>query len=212
MSLTISQMRSLVRRGLGDLTTADMPDSEVDEYLSMALWELDNQYDFREKECIVEFDLVSGQRQYSLTADVDALLGVSVRDEQQWHRLDRMSEDWYTDEYNEDTEEQDLPEKYMRVEDVVLLYPTPDEAYRAQIFQLKELASETDLPRNWHEILVDEAIVKGLKYSGDINQAQQYANFPLQARRQSVLNRTKEEEDSENAGLRVRREGIGNWR
>lgn len=218
MSLTLQEIRDLVRRALGDLTSADMPDSEVDQYINMAIWSLEDQYDFKAKECFVESDTADGQARYTVPSDLDAIMGVNIRKDQQWTRLDRTTEDWYYDNYDEDSDATGVPERYWRRDTTLILHPTPDDVYRIGLMewrQLNSLANSGDipeLPRNWHEIIVDEAIVKGLKYNGDINQAQQFANFPVQQRRQAVLGKNKEEEDSEQAGLNVRSEGRTNWR
>lgn len=219
MSLTLQNIRDLVRRACGNLDSADMPDAEVDQYVNMAIWELEDQYPFKAKECFKETDTVAGQAKYNIPSDLSAVMGVSLRDDNnQWHRLDRMTEDWYWDNYDEDSGEESRPERYMRLDEVIYLYPTPDDVYRLGLLNWREIASLStsgdtpELPRNWHEIIADTAVVKALKYTGDINQAQQYANFPIRARREAVLDKTKEEEDSEQAGLDVRREGTRNWR
>lgn len=211
MSLSLTQMRALVRKGLGGLDSTDLADDDVDLYLNMSLWELEDKFPFEEKECVVTTSTVDGQRSYGLPSDLDALRSVAIFDDNgQSVKLNRMSDHWYDENYNTDTDEKGQPEKYLRRRNGVILWPTPDDVYTLQLTMwrtveslLSGLVETPGLPRNWHEIVVEGAIVRGHFYDQDYNLAQQAGNFPIGKVRSAVLASSKEEKfDSRWAGMR----------
>lgn len=220
MSLDLSDMRELLRQGLGGLDSQDLPDAEADRLLNMALWSIEDRFDFQTKETMASGTLVSGTETVSLPSDLDAITSVAVQEDQgnRWQKLDRTTQDFLDDHQDPDAESEAFPEKYLRRDAEIILYPTPDKAYSYRIALREAVASlaaagdTPDLPRNWHEIVVEEAVVRGHFYHQDYNLAQMAANFSVGHQRSAVLSQNKEEEDSRRSGLEVESEGRRNWR
>ncbi len=222
LGLTLQEMRDLVRKGLGNITIQDLGNDEVDRFLEMSFWELEAKYPFKEKECRIEFPLVIGTHMYELPnftvpdlVDVEALQSVSILDsDNTTHPLPRMTQSWWDTVYTHEksktkTEFRALPKYYVRMDETLILHPTPDKAYVIRLYFLKtlktviETPNEPDLPRSWHEIVVEGAITRGLFYDQDYAEAAQAANFPLSKIRSSVPVEAKEESDSHYAGLEI---------
>ena len=45
--LSLTRMQALLRKGLGGLDSTDLTNTEADEYLNLALWELEDKSPFR---------------------------------------------------------------------------------------------------------------------------------------------------------------------
>lgn len=219
LGLNLQEMRDLVRKGLGNITIQDLGNDEVDRFLEMSFWELEAKYPFKEKECRIEFPLVIGEHMYELPnfanlnpIDVEALQSVSVLDDDNTtHPLVRMTQTWWDTVYlhAKGSDYYALPRYYVRMDETLTLHPTPDRTYPIRIYFLKTLRTvietpdEPDLPRSWHEIVVEGAITRGLFYDQDYAEAAQAANFPLSKIRSSVPVKAKEEQDSHYSGLEV---------
>jgi hypothetical protein len=218
--LSLDRMRFLVRKGLGNLTEVDLPDLEVDELLNMSLWSLSERFPFKEKECVVEAPILAGVNSYGVPNlhHLDALYSLAVRGEDgEAEKLARRSMDWI--EQNRQVEDPALapeggkrgrPQYYTRWRNTIFLHPIPDKdyiiraAYWKTVPSLTEGSVETpDLPRNWHEIVVEGAITMGHYYNEDYNLAQQAENFRIGHERTAINVTAKEERDSRVAGLQV---------
>ena len=55
MSLTRTRMFALVRKGLGGIDSDDLTDPECDELLNLALWELEDKYEFDYDDLVNEY-------------------------------------------------------------------------------------------------------------------------------------------------------------
>lgn len=217
MSLTLTRMRYWLRKGLGGLDSNELDDTDADELLNMALWELDNKYPFKEKECLVTASTVAGQRSYTVPNNLDAIRTVSVVDDDDsddpadYHYLREMTNEWFENNAADDDEdERAMPERWLRRDDALILHPWPDAVYTLRLEMWRTVESlvsgsvdTPELPRNWHEIVVEKAIERGHFYNADYNLAQQAANFPIGKERGAVLDVTKEEEGVRFAGLDV---------
>jgi len=207
MSMSLEVMRKLVRRGLGGLTTEDLPDGEVDLYLNMSLWELESKFPFKEKEARTQMETVPSQGEYSLPETLDAIISVSVHHEGAAHKLKRLSFDQHDEIFNE--KRTGTPTHYKRRDRTLVLWPIPATAMPLHIVMWKSVASlletedEPNLPRNWHEIVVEGAVVRGHFYQEDYDEAVKAKNFQVGNIRSSVPTEAKEERDSRFAGVRV---------
>lgn len=214
--LQLDRMIALLRKGLGGLEAADLPDDEAQELLNLSLWELEDRFQFFQKECIVDSVSVIDQRDYPIPNDLDALVSVAVRGDSatdndlQWSKLERMSKHAYDEAYNEDTNTHQKPTHYFRLKRTLFLYPTPDKEYPLQLTFWRSLASLlsgtidiTGLPRNWDELVVEGAISRGHFYAQDYNLARQASDIQLTKVRGSTLAKLKEEKfDSRYARMR----------
>ncbi len=221
MTLTLARMQALLRKGLGGLDSDDLTDTEADEYLNLALWELEDKFPFRSKETNFDITLVIGQIEYDLQtlyaaesgSDIfDAIESIAVIDSNnRRHKLTRTSQSWVDENYDSDTDVRATPERYLRWEDKIRVYPEPDVALTMNMTMKESVESlatggniATGLPRNWDELVIEGAIVRGHFYNLDYNEARQAANFQLTKIRSSVLNVSKEEKaDSRYARLNV---------
>ena len=219
-NLTLTEMRVLVRKGLGGLTASELSNADTDQLLNLALKDLQAEFPLKEKECIVEAAATAGSDSYNLPADIDAIQGVTVIDEtsgsvdpKEFKKLKRLSMDEMEVRRTRDfADVRALPEYYTRWEDVLIVSPIPDKAYTIRVVMLKNLAlllegsvDTVGWPDEWDEILVKFAIAKGHFFNEDYNLEQQAQNSALGALRSAKLVNTAEEDDYRYAGLTVLR-------
>ena len=214
MSLTLTRMRALVRKGLGGLDATELPNLDTDELLNLALWELTNNYPFELKETLFTTTLVEGQEDYQLPSGLDGLISVAIIDSQSVRiRLDRMTRAWYDLNHIDTSAARATPEKFMREHTFLILEPTPDTddngltlsiTVLEDVTSLAESSNETTgLPRNWDELVVKGAIERGHFFNEDYDLARLAHNFVVSGIRESVPVISKEERDSRHAGLDV---------
>lgn len=216
MALTLTRMRALVRKGLGNLSTTQLSDPEVDELLNMSLWEVSDKYGFKEKECLRTLTLTAGTGTYALPADIDAIITVSVVDDEEgtFSFLRHVEFNWYEENAsNDDVDRRAKPQNWMRRDNALVLYPIPDKDYVLRLMMYKNIATmvsgsvdTADLPRNWHEIVVEGAVVRGHFYNEDYNLAQQAENFKINKERSAQLVNSKEQTGNKYSGLQVVRD------
>lgn len=211
MTLDLTAMRRLLRKGLGGLDATDLPNSETDELLNLSLWELESQFPFRAKVKTVVGVFVVNVATVTVPAPNDSLISIAVIDlEGKRHKLSRRSRHWY-DEEADPVNDKGLPRRYFREKETITVHPTPDAAYSREITMKETVASLLDpgnlvtgLPRNWDEIVVEGAITRGHFYVQDYLLARQAENFRLGKIRSAILTQSKEEkEDSRYARLNV---------
>lgn len=210
MSLDLAQMRKLVRKGLGGLSIEDLPNPDVDLYLNMSLWELESKFPFKEKECRSDAATVMGENEYQLPTTMDAIISVSVMVDGERRKLKRMSFDTHDEIYNEIEGKYGVPTHYKRRNNTLVLWPTPNAVYPVSLVFWKSVRSllegdtiEPNLPRNWHEIVVEGAIVRGHFFQEDYDEAAKAKNFQVGNIRSSVPTEAKEEGDSRWAGVQA---------
>ena len=215
--LTLLQMRKLVRDGLGGLDEQDLPDTDLDMLLNMSYWELESRFPFEEKNARTEFVTVVGTDEYSIGALelasatlLDAIQSISVIQNDQSYKLQRMTEDYYDELYSANTDERAIPRYYLRRDDSIVLWPVPDEVYTMRLFYLKTLQAILvgsveilNFPREWDELVVEGAVTRGHYYRQDYQLARESENFRVAKLRTASTTHAKEEEDSRYAGLVV---------
>ena len=219
MSLTLEQMRSLVREGLGGLSAQDLPDEKADIYLNVSLWELEDKFPFKAKESNYETALVVGKWSYDLNevTRLDAVSSVSFVDVHgNSHKLGRIGRDTFEEIFNDGTitSPNGVPCSYFRENDALIIWPpaSSQEAgrplkvfFKQSIESLMEADDTTGLPRNWDELVVMGAVSRGHFFGKSYTEARESRNFQAGIVRSTVATGTKEEEDSRYAGLRVAR-------
>ncbi len=213
MSLSNSDLRRLLRQGLGGLSSSDLSDDECDELLNLALWEVEDQFPFEIKETTYATTLVTDQNEYDLGSIslLDAIRSVSwVDDNGQSHTLDRMTRKQF-DEMNNDGSSSDVssdPLQYLREGNVLYIWPPPKSDYNGNTLQLavKEgvasiSASATGLPRNWDGIILQKAIAWGHNLRQDYDLRDKAENWAISKTRATVTTKAKEDKNSPFAGL-----------
>lgn len=211
MTLSLDRMLVLLRRGLGNLDSDDLGLVDATELLNMGLWELEDKFPFRAKESELRFPLVVDQFEYTLPTTLDAISSLAVLDAfEQRHKLGRASRAWMDENFDEDSDK-GTPTRYLREDTTLILHPIPDAILTMILTSKLSIESLTDgtveatgLPRNWDELVVEGAIVRGHFYSGDYNESRMAANFQVQKVRSAVQSLAKEEKaDSRYARLNV---------
>jgi hypothetical protein len=208
-------MRALVRKGLGGLSAADLPNLDTDELLNLALWELEDKYPFEAKETQWNTTLVTDQYEYGLPTGqflLDAISSIAVVNSQNERlKLDRISRESFDEIFDSDSSA--LPNKYFRENLILSIYPVPGTDENGLVLSLtakKSIASivsgsndETGLPRNWDELVVDGAIARGHFFNQDYDKAREARDFQVGIVRSTVPTEAKELEDSRYAGLDI---------
>ena len=213
MTLDLTVMRALLRKGLGGLDSADLIDADADQYLNMSLWDISDRFHFKEKECTTPSTLIAGTRAYDLPDTLDALISVSIQDIDSlvWKKLGRMSPHRLDEVMDSSTDAQAKPREYIRKNRKLIVDPIPDLAYPIRLFMFRTVESllsgsveTTGLPRNWDVLVVEGAITLGHYFNQDYTLARQAANFQVTGIREATLAQGKEEKyDSRYARMRV---------
>ncbi len=217
MSLTVTRMISLLRKGLGGITATELPDADAEELLNMSLWELEDKYPFETKETVFTSTLKVNKFEYNLggISRLDALVSISWVDTNgQSHKLDRMTRARYDEIFEDGTGSDPVgpPVQFLREGNVLTVWPPPSDeedgktlniALKESVESLSGGADTTGLPRNWDELVLMGAISRGHFYSLDYSQARESRNFQVGVIRSTVSTEAKEEEDSRYAGLEV---------
>ena len=215
MSLTLEQMRSLVREGLGGLGKQDLPNEKNDIYLNISLWELEDKFPFKAKESNYETMLVVGKWSYDLNdvTRLDAVSSVSFVDiHGKSHKLSRIGRDTFDEIFNDGTvtSPNGVPCSYFREKNSLIIWPpaSTQEAgrplkvfFKQSVESLMEADDTTGLPRNWDELVVMGAVSRGHFFGKSYTEARESRNFQAGIVRSTVATETKEEEDSRYAGL-----------
>lgn len=217
MTLTVTRMRVLVRRGLGGLDSSDLIDVDLDEMLNMSLWELEDKFPFEAKETVFTSTLVQDQYEYDLSGltTLDALVSVSWVDTNgQSKKLEKMTRPVYDTLFDDATSDDPTgpPEQFLREGSVLTVWPpaSADEdamtlrlALKESVATLSGGADTTGLPRNWDELVVMGAVARGHFFNQDYPQARESRDFQVGIVRSTVPTEAKEEEDARWAGLDV---------
>lgn len=218
MSLSLDRMRSLVRKGLGGQSSSELNDNEVDELLNMALWEIEDRFDFKAKEARDTITLVSGTRSYDLSTELtrlDALRSIAVvLTTGKRQKLARTTRDNYDTMYDSSDNVEATPTHYFREGDTLYVWPTPGDNIAGQDLELsfkQSVASfsegddvtQSGLPRSWDEIVVTGAIMKGHFFNEDYNFYREARSIWSDLVRTAITTTSKEEEDSRYARLNV---------
>src|SRR6188472_927959 len=150
--MELLDMRTTLRRQVGNPTVAQVDDSVLDEALNLAYREIQNKYRFAQGRSLYSFNTVNGTRSYALPANAASIMYVrNALDEAKLPRLDDEEVARL-----EDTADTGTPLYYYRDVNNLLLHPTPDGIY-AMVVKLKvaitDLVSDSDepvIPASWH--------------------------------------------------------------
>jgi hypothetical protein len=217
--LDLDDMRRLLRKGLGNLTSTDLSDANATELLNLSLWDLEDTFPFKAKESCYQAALVLDQVEYGISniSALDAIRSVSWIDEDgQRHKLDRMTRDIFDELFNDQSVDDvsGPPKRYLREDTSLYIWPPPssDEDTMEMELAVKESVASlvsgtgsdtTGLPRNWDEIVIAGAIERGHFFNQDYDLMNKVLNHKLGMIRGKVPTGNKEEADSRYAGLQV---------
>lgn len=182
-------------------------------YLNQSYWELLDKFPFREKETRGTFPTVAGVRLYNVPDPFEALRHLSLvdGDTQQHTPLIQMGHEDYETLYNEDSANENTPEKYVREGCQMILYPTPDDVYTIVMrywTTLDDLASaqNPNMPQSWHEIIKVGAIWRVFMDAGDYQRCTAAQDIQERLINSAVPVEAKEETDNSHAHLEVIRQ------
>lgn len=216
--LTKTEMRTLVRQGLGGLDEEDLPDAQADIYLDLSFTHIWQKYDFKERECRAYVETQDGVDEYRLDEDniFDSIITVAIKDgvkddEGTWKKLAKYEWDQHDEVHSTKIEDRGKPTRYHRLQHTLIVNPVPDSTiytlriifWRTVDTFINGLAELTELPPQWDEIVVEGAISRGKFYASDYNEAAAAQNFQGVHIRDAVLIRERELRDARYARLDV---------
>ncbi|MBA2704131.1 MAG: hypothetical protein H0U60_09795 [Blastocatellia bacterium] len=216
MAFDLIAMRKKVRKPLGiAVTDTDLTDADIDEYLNLAYWEIQDKFPFREKERTATFLTVAGQRVYPMPEPYEALKSLAVKEldsvSGQFTKLIRMDTDEYENRYNSDDSSQGFPTHYTREDCFFRLWPTPDVIYTMSMkrtITLEDLSATQlvpEIPRAWWEVIIYGAIWRAFMDYGDFDRSQSIKAHQIALLNSLVPVESKEEQDSREASVVVYR-------
>lgn len=176
--MQLSDMRTKLRKRIGNPSTTDVADTTLNEHLNTAYGEIANEFRFRKVRKLCTFDTVADQAEYGLPSDCLAVL--RVRDTTNELRLEKLDDRRFAE--LTDTDETGEPTGYVRFRDWITLVPTPDDAYtiqlhyKADVTDLSADADEPVLPSVWHRGIVMLAAFYYYDEEGDVPKAQSAYN------------------------------------
>lgn len=211
MSIDTGTLISELREHLG-LDEDDLDDDAALLLLNRSYWSMLDKFPFREKEVTASFATVDATNLYAVPTPFDALRSLAIKndDSDAYIPLKRMTQKEYDKIYVDNTSEEGFPEKYYREKNCVKLWPTPDDAYTITIRywtvldDLDDPTGEPGVPQNWHEILLFGAIWRGYYRLGDVVRGERLKKLDATLINEAVPTESKEERDSEEAGLEVK--------
>lgn len=183
--IALDRMRIRIRKPLGitDPNDPDLTNDDIDEYLNMAFWEVQDKFPFREKERSGTFQTIAGTRNYEMPKPFECLRELAVVDPVTGVHtpLIQMTPQEYESVYVDDTidtHSQAVPTHYVREQCFARLWPTPDKIYTIWIRRnivLQDLSDKNTvqpLPQVWTEILIYGAIWRAFIDFGDLVRSQ----------------------------------------
>lgn len=209
MGLSVAQLIAKLRKATGQ-DEDDLPDDDAILQLNISYWEIIDKFPFREKEVRVTFPTVAGVRAYNAPNPFEALRSLAILNpnDNSHKPIDQMAEDRYEQKYDEDTDLQAFPEKYVREGCQFLLYPTPDAEYIITMRYWTTLADLSDtqnpnIPQSWHDIIYLGALWREYLDIGDHQRMASTIKVQERLINSSVPVEAKEEVNNPRAGVEV---------
>lgn len=213
MPYGIAEMRDFVRDGTGEDST-DLPNAKLDSYLNKSFWEILDKLPFRVKEKTVTFQTVVGSALYSVPTSFEAIRHLSIEDYNSFEHtdVDQMDPKVYESSYANRTDSYGKPTHYVRENNFIRLYPTPDNTYTLTLKYNAELADLSDtnqyptVPRVWYEIIELGALWRRFLSLNDYPRVSAVKNLQRDLLSTTTPVQAKEKQDNRHAGLEVLRE------
>jgi heme oxygenase len=157
--------------------STDLPDADADLLLNTSWWDIADAFDFKEKEGTRTWNTVIGTLTYATAADENGIQQISIEDpDSKAHALLKpMTLLTYESGFVDRIDQRATPEYYIRRDEQILLYPTPDKVYEITEYYWKTLADIAGggllIPQAWHEIITYGAAFRGFAELGDFNRS-----------------------------------------
>lgn len=171
--MQLTEMRSRLRRQVGNPTTTDVADSVLTQHINSGYKEIANKFRFHTVRKLCRFSTVVGTKRYGIPSDCAVVL--RVRDLTNEKRLEKFDDRRAFEEVDLDTT--GYPTYYTRFRDWVELHPSPNGVYEIELHykaDMADLAGDTEtptLPTSWHEGILRLAKYYYYDEQGDIPKA-----------------------------------------
>lgn len=213
MPYGIVDMRTFVREGTGEDAT-DLPDTKLDVYLNKSFWEILDKLPFKVKEKTVTFQTVVGSALYSVPASFEAIRHLSIENLYSFAHsdVDQMDPKVYEASYENRADAYGIPTNYVRENNFIRLFPTPDNIYTLTLKYNAELADLSDtnqyptVPRVWYEIIELGGLWRRFVALNDYARVSAVKALQRDLLSTTVPVQAKEKQDNRHAGLQVLRE------
>jgi hypothetical protein len=213
MPYGIAEMRTFVRDGTGE-DDVDLPNAKLDSYLNKSFWEILDKLPFRVKEKTVTFQTAVGSALYSVPASFEAIRHLSIEDYNSFEHtdVDQMDPKVYEASYANRSDSYGKPTHYVRENNFIRLYPTPDNTYTLTLKYNAELADLSDtnqypsVPRVWYEIIELGGLWRRFLSLNDYPRVSAVKNLQRDLLSTTTPIQAKEKMDNRHAGLEVIRE------
>lgn len=165
-------MRTRLRKRVGNPTTTDVPDVDLNEAINSAYSDVAVRYKFHKVRRLCTFNTVIGQAKYGLPVDCFAVL--RVRDNTNKKNLTKAGDREYASRTNTTNGK---PGKYIRYRDWITVEPPPDGVFEFELFYKSkpvDLVADADqpvLPTAWHEGIIRLARYYHFDTVGDLPKA-----------------------------------------
>lgn len=212
--LQLSDLESKMWHHLGlEPNDSDMPTASVDLLLNQSWWEIIDKFHFREKEQTGIWSTVAGTALYAVApTPFEAIRQLSIEDvnDQKHTTIDPATAYEYENLFVNRVDQQDKPQRYVRENSNIRLWPTPDQVYSITMkywITLSDLASPNNtipvIPQSWHEIILFGGVWRGFLELGDYARMKEMQEVQKGLIESAVPIEAKEEFDRHRAGLNV---------
>lgn len=150
--MNLAAIRANLRMGVGNPSTTDVTNVDLDGHINGAYSEIADKYPFHRVRELGRFSTIASTDKYIVT-DVDTIYRV-------WDRTNKKKLTKVADRHIANTDflgtEEGKPTHYGHFENYVQLFPIPDDVYELEIFYKKDvlpLSGDTDIPiipQVWH--------------------------------------------------------------
>ena len=213
MPLSTNAMIAELRTNLGvDSSDPGFDDTGCLLLLNLEWWSLIDTFHFREKESTFPITTVAGTISYAVPQPFEATRYISIEDPNDFSHtpLDYMDPVVYESVFVNDSDEWAKPTNYVRINNMMNLWPTPDDVYNLTLYYwttLSDLSAGTTMPipQVWSECIVYGATGRGYVRLGDLSKAASMMQFRDAALARINPTQGKEETDTRYAALAVRR-------
>lgn len=171
--MQISEIRTRLRRAIGNPSVATVPDATLDLFINAAYTDIVEKNKFHKARKLCRFDTTADTDKYTLPNDVSAI--IHVRDRTNEQRLKKKDAQQTFEVFGSSTT--GLPRYYNHLRDWIQLFPVPNSVYSIEVYYRASLASLSDanptpsIPTPWHEGIPLLARHKYYDDAGDVSKS-----------------------------------------